>query len=201
MASGATEGGATSSDEGTRARERRGRLSGVEVLHEGVEDCVYAVVLWGAVPPRPEAANSRRSTGTRRWAGGRAVMVSQPAERVQDEVGQHPLVLGEQPGDEDEDGGREQARSTGGRGRSQRVAVRWRGASAGWRRRIQGGCAGHEQGVGRDGRGPPVQEERGRRCGADGLSARCGIRGGRAVHEQGVVGGMAGGQEQLGDGR
>jgi hypothetical protein len=56
MASGATEGGATSSDEGTRARERRGRLSGVEVLHEGVEDCVYAAVLWGAVPPRPEAA-------------------------------------------------------------------------------------------------------------------------------------------------
>lgn len=28
---------------------------------------------------------------------------------MQDEVGQHPLVLGAQPGDEDEDGGREEA--------------------------------------------------------------------------------------------
>jgi hypothetical protein len=83
MANGAAEGGTTSSDEGTRARERRGRHRGVEVLHKGVEDCVYAVVLRGAVPLRPEGAEADEALATqtrrRRRRGKRRVEYSRHA--------------------------------------------------------------------------------------------------------------------------
>jgi hypothetical protein len=71
MANGVAEGCTASSDEGTRARERRGRHRGVEVLHEGMEDSVYAVVLRGAVPLRREDAEADEALATRtRMAAG-----------------------------------------------------------------------------------------------------------------------------------
>jgi hypothetical protein len=73
MANGVAEGCTASSDEGTRARERRGRHRGVEVLHEGVEHSVYAVVLRGpgSSPTATRRCRSRRSTGDTDEDGGR----------------------------------------------------------------------------------------------------------------------------------
>uniref|UniRef100_K3YTZ9 Uncharacterized protein n=1 Tax=Setaria italica TaxID=4555 RepID=K3YTZ9_SETIT len=99
-----------------------GRLGGVEVLLEGLQGGVDAVVLRGAAPPRPEAAVALEAQA----ADGRRVAAPAPPaarllwrrrgggvpahqERARHEVGQHALVLGGQPGDEDEDGGGEEA--------------------------------------------------------------------------------------------
>jgi hypothetical protein len=86
------------------------------VLLEGQKGVQDAAALRRAVPPGPEAdvaVDAPAPVGRRVAHGpdGRGLLGGEPVvlDGRRDEVGQHLPVLGAQAGDEDEDGGREEA--------------------------------------------------------------------------------------------